>query len=278
VASRQLSNEARKLVRRRRVDLPKTCDHTPVRGFPGMRATATSAHGAVGHPLGAGYSSSVWASGFDMSRCFLRLFFLIAVALLTACDRGRERANVLTGRGEPEVMLMDFSAPFPLDPLPPGWYHRTFWTRAPMQMAFVVKEGVPSLRFETRSTASMLFRHIDLVLADYPFLIWRWYIEQPIESPLDERTHEGDCLLIADSIKKLHHVWPRIGDAASMEMRVAIFEWARKGLRVQHGLSSLTTASAFAAVFWPQTQLRPGPFNRTPRKNLDTVRSTNPLC
>ena len=61
-----------------------------------------------------------------------------------------------------------------------------------MQMVFAVKDDVPSLRFETRSTASMLFRHVDLELADYPFLIWRWYIEQPIESLLDERTREGD--------------------------------------------------------------------------------------
>jgi hypothetical protein len=61
-----------------------------------------------------------------------------------------------------------------------------------MQMAFVVKDGMPSLRFETRSTASMLFRHVDLDLADYYVLTWRWYIEEPIESPLDERTREGD--------------------------------------------------------------------------------------
>jgi hypothetical protein len=82
--------------------------------------------------------------------------------------------------------------PFSLDPLPAGWYHRTFWTRWPMQMAFAVKDGVPALRFETRSTASMLFRHVDLDLADYQFLIWRWYIEQPIDSQLDEHKREGD--------------------------------------------------------------------------------------
>lgn len=111
---------------------------------------------------------------------------------LAACDRGRERTNVLAAHGESEVVVMDFSAPFPLDPPPAGWYHRTFWTRAPMQMSFAVKDGVPAMRFETRSTASMLFRHVDLNLADYRFLIWRWYIEQPIESPLDERTHAGD--------------------------------------------------------------------------------------
>lgn len=127
-----------------------------------------------------------------MSKSLLRLLFFIAVTLVTACDGGRERTNVLTAHGEQEVAVMDFSEPFPLDPLPAGWYHRTFWTRAPMEMVFAVKDGVPSLRFETRSTASMLFRHIDFDLMEYHFLIWRWYIEQPIESTLDERTREGD--------------------------------------------------------------------------------------
>jgi len=127
-----------------------------------------------------------------MSKPLLSFLVFIALTFVTACDRGRERTNVVTGDGQPEVTVMDFSAPFSLDPLPAGWYHRTFWTRAPMRTAFAVKDGVPALRFETRSTASMLFRHVDLDLADYQFLIWRWYIEEPIESPLDERTREGD--------------------------------------------------------------------------------------
>ena len=61
-----------------------------------------------------------------------------------------------------------------------------------MTMAFVVKDGVPSMRFETHDSASMLFRHVDIDLAAYPMLAWRWYIELPIRSPLDERTREGD--------------------------------------------------------------------------------------
>jgi len=126
-----------------------------------------------------------------MSKPLLSFLVFIALTFVTACDRGRERTNVVTG-GQPEVTVMDFSTPFSLDPLPAGWYHRTFWTRGPMQTAFAVKDGVPALRFETRSTASMLFRHVDLDLADYQFLIWRWYIEEPIDSPLDERTREGD--------------------------------------------------------------------------------------
>ena len=54
-----------------------------------------------------------------------------------------------------------------------------------------VKEGVPSLRFQTRNSASMLFRAVDIDLAAYPMLAWRWFIELPIKSPLDERTREG---------------------------------------------------------------------------------------
>ena len=53
-------------------------------------------------------------------------------------------------------------------------------------MAFVVKDGVSALRFETSSTASMLFRHVDLDLADYQFLTWRQYMERTAEVDLRE--------------------------------------------------------------------------------------------
>src|SRR5260370_42602098 len=98
---------------------------------------------------------------------------VIVLTFVTACDRGRERTNVVTGDGQPEVTVMDFSAPFfSLDPLPAGCYHRTFWHRWPMQTAFAVKDGVPALRFETRSTAPMLFRHVELDLAASQLIIW----------------------------------------------------------------------------------------------------------
>ena len=102
------------------------------------------------------------------------------------------RGEVLKPDGGPVVTVMDFGQSFPLDPLPSGWRHRKFWTRSPMSMAFAVKDGVPSMRFETHDSASMLFRHVDIDLAAYPMLAWRWYIELPIRSPLDERTREGD--------------------------------------------------------------------------------------
>jgi hypothetical protein len=97
------------------------------------------------------------------------------------------RAEVLT-HGGPVVTVMDFGQSFPLDPLPSGRRHRKFWTRSPMSTAFAVKDGVPAMRFETHDSASMLFRHVDIDLAAYPMLAWRWYIELPIRSPLDERT------------------------------------------------------------------------------------------
>ena len=92
------------------------------------------------------------------------------------------RGEVLKPDGGPVVTVMDFGRRFPLDPLPTGWRHRKFWTRSPMTMAFAVKEGVPSLRFETHDSASMLFRAVDIDLAAYPMLAWRWFIELPINS------------------------------------------------------------------------------------------------
>src|SRR6516164_9039250 len=44
------------------------------------------------------------AGKFEMSKPLLS--FLVS----TACDRARERTNVITGDGQPEVTMMDFSA------------------------------------------------------------------------------------------------------------------------------------------------------------------------
>ena len=117
---------------------------------------------------------------------------LIAGAGVIAWHFYGGRGDVLKPDGGPVVTVMDFGRSFQLDWLPAGWRHRKFWTRTPMTRAFTVKDGVPSMRFATDDSASMLFRHVDIDLADYPMLAWRWYIELPIHSPLDERTREGD--------------------------------------------------------------------------------------
>ena len=125
-------------------------------------------------------------------RAALAGLVMLAAGSLAGCGSGGAHDGVLTARDAPVVTLMDFSRPFPLSPPPEGWYHRTFWTRAPMRMSFVRKDGVAALRMATQASASMLFRHVDVDLAAYPTLAWRWYVELPIRSPADERTRAGD--------------------------------------------------------------------------------------
>jgi len=128
---------------------------------------------------------------FPLGRALPWLVLIAVVAVVLALDHGT-RLNVLRPHGERELAVMDFSTPFPLDPPPPGWVHRRFWTRPPMTMSFQEKDGIKALRLATSSSASMLFRHVDVDIAAYPFLTWRWYIEQPIDAPEDEQTRAGD--------------------------------------------------------------------------------------
>jgi len=107
--------------------------------------------------------------------------------------RTPERRSVLRPHdGVATIAVMDFTQAFPLDPLPPGWFHRTFLTRAPGDFSFARKNGVPALRFATDDSASMLVRFTDIPVNSYPVLAWRWLVERPIDSALDERTTAGD--------------------------------------------------------------------------------------
>ena len=96
-----------------------------------------------------------------------RYFVIGGVALVAAVGLIRwhfrpRRGDILKLDGGPVVTVMDFGRSFPFDPLPSGWRHRKFWTRSPMSMAFAVKDGVPSMRFETHDSASMLFHQVDI--------------------------------------------------------------------------------------------------------------------
>ena len=84
--------------------------------------------------------------------------------------------------GSPSFALMDFSAPLPLEPLPPGWHHRKFMRYQPMDISFATKDGRPAIRLATSASASMLYRHVDVPLDAYPALAWDWLVEQPIDS------------------------------------------------------------------------------------------------
>lgn len=144
------------------------------------------------------------------------LLVLFSSALLIVSCRGGvgERIQVLKSSGEDEIAIMDFSALFSLDPIEPGWYHRKFFWHEPMAMDFVTKDNVPAIRFSTNDTASMLIRHVEISLEEYPLLLWSWFIEKPIISKLDETTREGD-----DHPARLFIVFETLsGERRSMEI------------------------------------------------------------
>lgn len=102
------------------------------------------------------------------------------------------RSNVLEVAGRGPVAVMDFTGQFSLVPLPAGWHHRRFLTRTPMEMTLVEKDGARAVQCHTQGSASMLVRYLDADLERHPRLEWRWLVEDGIESPLDERSVEGD--------------------------------------------------------------------------------------
>lgn len=127
-----------------------------------------------------------------MARLLDCIASLVTAFSLSACVGAGNRGAALVPQGEPEVVIMDFARPPTLKPLPDGWYHRKFWTRTPLEMSLGTKDGVPAIRLETRASASMLLRTVDIDLEQYPILTWHWYIERPIEAAASELTREGD--------------------------------------------------------------------------------------
>lgn len=117
---------------------------------------------------------------------------VVAGAIAYVATRPPERRNVLMADGAATVTVMDFATPIALEPPPAGWWHRTFWTRRAAQFSQTTKEGVAALKIATDNSASMLVRFVDIELAAYPVLNWRWLVEKPIDSAVDERLDEGD--------------------------------------------------------------------------------------
>jgi hypothetical protein len=54
------------------------------------------------------------------------------------------------------------------------------------------KNGVAALRVSADDGASILVRFVDIDLAAYPTLNWKWFVEKPIDLAVDERTDDGD--------------------------------------------------------------------------------------
>ncbi len=117
---------------------------------------------------------------------------LLCTAALIGCSTDMPRTNVLTANGGDTVTVMDFSEPLSLNPISPGWYHRTFKRHGPMEISQVERDGKAAIRLKTQDSASMLYRMVDISIDDYPNLTWQWLIEQGINANFDEMTSEGD--------------------------------------------------------------------------------------
>ncbi len=116
---------------------------------------------------------------------------IFAAAALAGCT-GAERRNVLAADGSPSIAVMDFRQALALDPPPEGWRHRRFFRTDPMEINFATKAGRPAIRLATQGSGSMLYRHTELLLDDYPVLRWDWFVETPIATAADEMTVAGD--------------------------------------------------------------------------------------
>ena len=138
----------------------------------------------------------VWRT-INPDRPKIVIAFLASTALLGAAVYGWWRAgapvNPLTASAHSSaVVVFDPAAPFTLDPPQPGWRHRKFWFTPPMQLSFSNVEGVAALRCETNAGGSIYGRNIDIDLARFPLLVWRWRVEVPIPARYDERERSGD--------------------------------------------------------------------------------------
>ena len=76
--------------------------------------------------------------------------------------------------------------------LPSGWVHRKFMTVSPADYQMVEDDGKSVLRCSTDNSASIFARDTAIPLDTLPMLSWRWKVTQPINSDVDESTHEGD--------------------------------------------------------------------------------------
>ena len=114
------------------------------------------------------------------------------VAVLRWRESSGPRYALTVAPGARNLTVLDPERPFPLDPVPAGWRHRTFWFTPPMKLSFASPDGVAALRCETNAGGSIYGRFTDIDLASLPLLVWRWNVEVPVPTGFDERERAGD--------------------------------------------------------------------------------------
>ncbi len=149
------------------------------------------------------------------------LFSFLAVAMFS-CSSGTaswgDRVNVIEASGEAEVIIADFSKPPSISPISPGWYHRKFFFVNPLTFRFVKKDGRATANLRSDNSASMLYRHIDIDLTDYPYLAWDWMVDKNVESDTPEQEADGDdsaarlfisFVTLDEEYRRMELIWAR---------------------------------------------------------------------
>lgn len=71
---------------------------------------------------------------------------------------------------------------------PDGWHLRK---RKGAYAKWVIEDNVPSIKLHSRGALTFLEKNIDIDIREFPFVEWRWKVENILEG-IDERTKEGD--------------------------------------------------------------------------------------
>lgn len=120
--------------------------------------------------------------------------FILATVLLVGCSGpdpfATEHPLTAPQDGASQIVLIDET--FQTEPLSAGWGHRTFFAVTPTRYSIENIDNRSVLQCQTDNSGSILARHTDIQLSDYPMLSWSWKIATPIESDLDEDSQQGD--------------------------------------------------------------------------------------
>lgn len=119
------------------------------------------------------------------AQCTLRLAAIVLVVFMP---------SLLVGEDDPGlVAMLEFDELTEQD-YPKGWAQQRLdgdEKRVPSKYAVVDTEEGKALKGEADKSASILYRRIRIDPKEYPYLVWRWKVDQVYDNP-KERSKSGD--------------------------------------------------------------------------------------
>jgi hypothetical protein len=100
-------------------------------------------------------------------------------------------AGVVLGTAEPAPTVFRLLDEFP-DGWDDGWKQKTFSDDANEIQVAEEPDGNRALEFDSRGTASGLWRELKVEPLHFGELSWRWKVERCLDGSFDEKTRDGD--------------------------------------------------------------------------------------